>query len=841
MPLPPVLALESALLLAWYVIAFVFLFRLRRTEMPAAGGDALSWWRRALSALVLAGTAWWFIQVLRQGTVFPAYGVALVAALLCLLLLGNRDPALPAADLGTLPLWLLGFAALLVRVAALEAPPGIAEDEARKCLDCITDLNGISSVFRIGNLAHPDFPCLVLGPLFAFVGPGAVVTHLYTAVAGALSVVAFSVLASLLLSPSASLAATALLVASPHHLLYSRVLFGAETTLPQILFLAFAIHAARRLSCSSALMAGSALGVLLYQYVVVRVMPAGLLVIFVCAQIADWRRFGRRAGVLSALLLATVITLVPLLARVDGRTFLFSPMQSALFTFGGQTSAAEAWPRLVSLVRAHLLMFRTGGTLGAMATLAHSRVVMLPALLEMLLVFGFADSAVRLNRFAQPVMASLFIIGLLPSILSGVPHSHRTMLVIPAVYLLIGSALERLSVLLPRTRYAPLLAALLFVPVVVIGASQSLRFYFGPAWEDVNDRGEFGGNTAQLTKEATRLTAAGETFITGLPDVVRFLNADQLHTRVLRQFGYADWLPENWKCNFRGLLLDAHWADLGSPLQDVLSVSDAHVLIDPPARPVGAALALRASELKLPPRMLNGVERRCGTLMLASPKRVIAVREGEVRIDDISLGELPADQQPWFAAGLHRACVAGIVAADWVDRAGTKESIRLMPADLYRIPLHGWVHRVDCSETPGRVTYLGIEPFLFHSFDGVASQPLCDTASRHVISAVLAPRDTDTAFEVWPYSDAVAIEVGGRPVVVERHGELATFDIAASGDTVRVDVRVIGAARGSEGLQLALYALQGALKRVPPYEWFSPPEGETSVAPPVARWESPAG
>jgi hypothetical protein len=833
MPLPLPLAVEAAVFLAWYGVAFVLLFRLRRTETLSTATDSLPAWRVAACAVILAATAGWIVRAFQEGTVFSAYAFAVLAAFLCLLLIGRHDS--PVSDqpvVGTLPVWLLGLAALLLRMAAPAAGPlGIAEDEAKKCLDCIANLDATVSVFRVGSVAHTDFPCLVLGPLLAIFGPGVFVAHVYAMIAGALSVVAFYVLASLLLTPTASVAATALLVASPHHLLYSEVLFGAEITLPQILFLAFAIDAARKLRWSSALMAGSALGVVLYHYVVVRAAPAALVPIFVCAQITDRHRCGRRAAILALLLLTTLATIAPMLARPDGRSYVFTPIQFGLFVFAAPMSAADAWHRAVNLVRDHLLMFRLGVG-GAHGVIAHSRVAILPWLLELLMIWGFADSVVRLNRFAQPVMASLFAIGLLPSILSGAANSHRSMLVIPAVYLLIGNALDRLSVLLPHRRYGRLLVLLLFTPVVVVGACQSVLFYFGPAWHHANDSGEFGDITAALTREVTSLTALGPTFITAVPEAVTFLNRDQIRKGLVQRFAYADWLPENWACNFRGLIFDGDWADLRWQLEDVLPGNGLRVLVNPLGRPIGASVRLEPDEIRMP-QSSNSAKPQCGSLMLAAPKRVTKVWEGDLEVDGIPVRQLPADQQPWFAAGLHRACLGGGAVFELVDRLGTRQRVRLTPADLYRVPVHGWLHRVECPDPQGSVSYLGVEPFLFHHFDGVSARPLCAGAAQHIWSAVLAPQDTDTAFQLWSDPEGVEISLDGQPVAPERRGAPARFDVPASSSAHRVELRVVGGGHGTEALRLILYTLQGSALRVPRYDWFSPPQGETFLSPPA--------
>ncbi|MBP1688313.1 MAG: hypothetical protein H6Q33_4456 [Deltaproteobacteria bacterium] len=841
MPVPRPLAFEAAGLLAWYVIAFTLLLRLRRTETVSTVTASPQAWRSLACAIILAGTAGWIVRVFQEGTVFPAYAVALLTAFLCFLLIGRYDPACSDQSvLGATPLWLLALAALLLRMAAPAAGPvGLAADEAKKCLDCIADLGGILSAFRVGTVAHTDFPCLVLGPLLAIFGPGVFVAHVYAMIAGALSVVAFYVLASLLLTPTASLAAAALLVASPYHLLYSEVLFGTEITLPQVLFLAFAIDAARRLRWSSALLAGSALGIVLYHYVVVRAAPAALVPIFVFAQFADRRRYGRRTAILGLILLTTLATIAPMLARPDGRGYLFNPIQFGLFVFGTPMSASDAWHRMVNLVRDHLLMFRLGVG-GAHGVIAHSRAAMLPWLLELLMILGFADSVVRLNRFAQPVMASLFAIGLLPSILSGAANSHRSMLVIPAVYLLIGNALDRLSFLVPRRRCGRLAVLLLFTVVVVVGACQSVLFYFGPAWNTPNDAGEFGGMTAELAREVTSLTTMGQTFTTAVPEAVTFLNYDQIRKGLVQRFAYADWLPENWAGQFRGLIFDGNWADLRWQLEEALPGNSLRVLVDRLGRPIGVSVRLAPDELRIskPP---NPERPQCGALMLAAPKRVTNVREGDLEIDGISVRQLPADQQPWFAAGLHRACLAGGAAVELVDRVGTRQPVRLNPADLYRVPVHGWLHRVECSDSPGRVSYLGVEPFLFHHFDGVSAQPLCTGAAHHIWSAVLAPQDTDTAFQLWSDHEGVEISLGGPPVAPERRGAWVRFDVPASSSAHIVELRAVGSGRGSEALRLILYTLQGSALRVPRYDWFSPPQGETFRSPSAFASENASG
>jgi len=690
-------------------------------------------------------------------------------------------------------------------------------------------LEGTQLVTTIGWLNHPNFYCLIISPLIAIWGPTAQAPHMYAAVTGALSVVAFHILATWFLSPAAALTAAALLVVSPNHLFFSRVLFGTDIMLPQILFLAFTIDAARRLSWPSALLAGSALGILLYHYLIVRVLVAAPVVIFCAAQIAAGRRnLGRRCLLLGLLLATTFLCLQPLIRDPHGYLFLFHPVHYDMLAYGRGVDPTEMWHRFVSSLRGHLLLFRQGGAYGAMA---HIKMSILPLWLDVLLVFGFADAVIRMWRFEQGLMAALFIIGLIPSMASLAGNNHRTMLIIPIIALLMGNGLERMTTVLPRRVRARQFAGVVLGAVILVASFQCVRFYFVEAWTDVNDVAQLGDYGAGPGNAARRLSGAGTTLTTSLPVEMRYLNYDRIRSGALRPFIYPDWLPENWETKFTTLLFDENRIDLMWGLQHVYPSAQATAITSPLGRNFGGSLAMTGSDVQaLRPQTIT--DPPCGTLMFAVPRRVDSVRNGTLQIDGLWVDALPAAAQPWFAAGLHAVCLRGAPLVNLQRANGNADAVQLTAASLYQIPVHGWLHRVSCASAPETVTYLGVEPFLYWLSRYPPITPPCPATAEDTYSARVSPHADDIHMRIGTGIDrSFAVQLDGTPLTLDQSSSRGgSFVVPASAAAQRLDVRTRFFA------DLTLHVMQRGALRLPPYDLFSPPPDETHVAPAQVLW-----
>lgn len=835
-PIPWSLAAASLAFVAWYVVAFVWLWRIA----PQAADEPespLPWWRRMALLGVVAAGLWGIVHQTAAASVWQAYGIGLLVALAILLLAGNRRPQFALVPNDRFAIVVLAFGALLLRLAAPDvAPPGLAEDEAKAGMACVGVLERGWSVLRFTDLHHPQVWCLGVGPLIAFFGPGVLAVHLYPIIAGVLSIVAFYLLAAFFFAPAVAMAVSALLAAAPFHLLYSRTLFGTEITLLQILCLAFAIHAARRLSRFSAVMAGTALGLLLLHYVAVRSMVAVVLAAFLLAQVADRQGFRQRFALLALLVACTGALLAPLLASPEGRVFLRSPVQYGLFIASDTSSWSEAIARLLDLSRRHLQLFGENSAPYHSGSMAHSRIMILPPWLEALLVLGLADALVRPTAFARPFLACLFVAGLLPSVLSGAPNSHRSMMVLPAVYLLIGAALERLALLLPPWRSAGAIRVLVLAGLAVLGAGQGVLRYFGPMWSEPTDYAKFGGDTADVAREAARLSQRGPTYVAPVSIPVRFLAHDAGRGVRVRHYGFHAWLPENWAAGSHATVLGWSARLLIPWLDQTVPSFQSRLFTDPYGHIAAAWWVTSTEDLRMGHRATTAGS-QCGGLMLAKPYRLRIAEGGSLRVGAVLVTDRPPEEQPWFAAGLHGACLEGSAHLELHPPTGKARTVHVRPQDLYDLPVHGWVHRAACRDTPDLIEYLAVEPLLFEGVLYRLAETWCPDQTIDTFAALIAPSAAAREFRLWrPLPLEIEITLAGKSLELLRvDGEYLVFVVPPSETALRLEVRL------QQNPSAALYVLRHGAPELPPYEMFRPPLSEAVAPPQSVRWGRWAG
>ncbi len=829
--IPVEVLLLGAALIGWLGVSFWQLPSLPRLDDDAMKiVPSVTAWRRGVAFLALGiGVAMATQTLAAPDSAMGAYATMLVVALVARLATGASADIQIDAPRGATAALLLGFAALLLRLAApASAPYGLSADEAALGLSCVRVLEG-ASVWLVGEVAHPMLPCVVISPLLAVFGPSVAVIHNVSVVAGALSVVAFYFLAAQLLAPATALVATALLVVSPYHLLYSRVAFGAEILLTEILLLAFAIDAARRLRWLSAALAGASLGVLLHQYVAVRAMPLVLIAIFAAAQLEQRRSLARRIGVGMVIISVALMVLLPLLLRADGRAFLFQPVALKILRVG---AANPWWQDLWATFAGHLKQFDWSGK-GSEGALSHWIIARLPVGLELLLMFGIADAVWRAGRFTSSFLVAAFVLAPLPGILAKAPNSHRSMMVLPILYLVMGSGLERMLSWLPSRRGSARGAQLLLLGIVLLAAVWGVRTYFVDAWQNDDDVREFGGFSTTLVNEVQRLNSRGEAMVTSVDRAMVFGNLDALRSGSLGLFSYARWLPENGRDVPTYAIFDHSWIDLASRLRDAVGAGALRPLVSVNGAAIGASWSLSIEDLR-GLRLSDSAATHCGALMLKQPRRIVQWNTGEARIDGIDVGALTPEQQPWFSAGLHEACIETTIDAVTRLPDGSEERFQRAAADLYRIAVHGWLHRIECVDEHTTL-YLAVEPFLFGTAETLPFTDKC-LSFEHTWWAQLAPDELSGDLSVVSLSRDRDVVLGDQVLEpIETVDGATRYRVPELRRPTPIRIRIRRPATEEYSIMLGMIrGKQNAL--VPRYEAFTPDLARPHVGNAEVRW-----
>ena len=370
--------------------------------------------------------------------------------------------SLPCPFLGLSPatvvLLLITLVAFFMRIHHLDTmPPGFYLDESDFGLEGLRLLEaGTYRPYTQATTGHPSFFFYQLALAFEFLKREALALRWLTVAFGVLSIPAFYLLARTLFGARAALLGSFLLAVSRWHITFSRIAFeGVPADLFAILGAFFLIRGLRTRKALDFVWAGLALGFGLHTYVAFRIFPVVIVVYLAHRYFTDFRKPALSAtkglrrlrrsdwGRLLVFVLAAVMAFAPL-----GAYFLRFP---ADFTARvSQVSVSldiqreGSYEPLRQNIKKSLLMFNYRGDPRPRHNLPQEP--MLDFGTAMLFLLGVGYSLYHWKQSRHFLLLVWLLLGLLPGILSladSNPHSLRTIISLPAVFLLAAVAADR--------------------------------------------------------------------------------------------------------------------------------------------------------------------------------------------------------------------------------------------------------------------------------------------------------------------------------------------------------------------------------------------------------------
>ncbi len=451
----------------------------------------------AVGGLLLSFIAYTLVR--NPGASFnPAFAIYLwlIAAGLTIYALWPEQEAenVPLADQSPRPAWeipaviALTIAALIIRLFDLTGHPYILNgSEASIGLDALAVARGqIQTPFAVGWLTNPTLPFFILALPVQLLGPSALSVRLLPAVIGAATVPTIYFFGRRWLGPPVALLAAILLAGSHLHIHYSRLgLTNIWDPLLALLVFGLIYAAWQNGRRRTWLLAGLALGLTPYLFTTAHLFPFMLPLIIVALL---WKR-PYPPGYLRNLLAAAIVALVvalPQLLFYQANYLIFMDrantlgiFQSNWFVEEGVRTGQNAATVLAQQFRRALFAFQGGQDT---SNAYNPGVSLLPFWPAVFFTLGLALALWRLRQLRYQLLLIWLGVTLVTAafLLQSPPSSHRLLIAVPAVYLLIALALgwlgqQFLTLLGLNKRY---LLPVLTVLALFMGLSD-LGFYFG--------------------------------------------------------------------------------------------------------------------------------------------------------------------------------------------------------------------------------------------------------------------------------------------------------------------------------------------------------------------------
>ncbi len=404
--------------------------------------------------------------------------------------------------------------ALFMRAYRLdEMPPAVYLDEGDNGLEAIRLMEAGTYVpFTQASNGHPTLYLYLVGLAFKLFGTTPLVMRWVGVLAGVATVLVFYLLARQLYGFVAATVATFLLAVSRWHITYSRIAFeGILTPLFTILTFYFLVKACRSGRRGHFAAAGLALGLGLNTYIAFRVVPAIVLLYLAHCYLVERRAIQRPLVAFVALALATVVAVAPL-----GAYFLRFPADAwhrarqASVTL--DIERAGSYEPLRQNIKKSLLMFNYRGDPRPRHNLPNEPMLDFGTAMLFLLGVGFNFRHLKHSHYF--LLLVWLLLGLLPGVLSladSNPHSLRTIVSLPAAFLLAAVAADRAWEAVAqglRGQAFPYRVGLAVILLLLIGRANYVTYFHKQAQ---NESVYYDFDPIQ-TEVAKQIKAAGNTY-----------------------------------------------------------------------------------------------------------------------------------------------------------------------------------------------------------------------------------------------------------------------------------------------------------------------------------------
>lgn len=399
----------------------------------------------------------------------------------------GRSGRIPRREIALIALLFGG--ALVARAAALDAiPTTLSGDEASAGFSSLDFLNGkADNLFAIGWFSFPSLFYALNSVGIVLFGRTAEGLRLLAALAGAATVVGLYGLARALFDRPTAVIASAVLLASHHHIHFSRIgLQNVWDGLFTVLALAAFWHGWRTERRSGLLLSGFLLGLGQYFYVTFRAMPLVVLIWSLASAVWDWNGLRRRLPALALAAWLAIATYLPLALYFIAQPQEFNaPLQRVTVFEGWLTEQAARTGRSELGV-----LWQQIGVSAAGVThrpLEHWYNVGKPLLLSAdaaLFLLGLIWTVIAFRPAHLLIWLPMLVVVLAGAFSRDAPASQRYVMLGPLAALLIAVPIaqigRRLAAQWPRWRPAVWLAAAVLVAGLMAG---NLRFYFGEVYD----------------------------------------------------------------------------------------------------------------------------------------------------------------------------------------------------------------------------------------------------------------------------------------------------------------------------------------------------------------------
>ncbi len=766
------------------------------------------------------------------------------------------EPAARKSEAAAMILFTIISAAVsLFRIDSV--PVGLNTDEIEIAADLSRMLDGrmrLLDVFGFGVPRISYAPLIVLQHILPY---SRMTIRSWELLCGVACIPVFYKTARLFLTFRSAFLATGILIFLPYHMFYNRILFGSHLTLLELLVIYFMFTAIRCCSTRRLLIACMASALLLYDYEAGRIAFVLLLSILMLGLLNRSLSLRRWAVWTGLAVSSHVILLLPMI-------LVYRRAPSNLFFHRTGMHLKTDPSDLLAGLRQSIRMF-VDVTRGDLEIFTHptSPILLLPV--AALLIFGCLSTLLRAPlRSGLIFWGAGFFIALLPSVLTNplVGNSHRTMMVIPFIPVLIVYGFRELAAM-TRCRQK-VVWAVAGVAMMLGQAVWGLSWFINDVWNMAPPLRELFYRSSEIRTVEEAVGIARESrrvLISPRSKYIDYAGRTLDDPGQIGRLNAKTWLPENGDAGGAEIVLSDYFdagiipffgnLRFGYHLAESRFPEGVRLLagrFDPQVVTAGEQAWRQLAVVEGTTLRFSGSLMLSETCDLVMRKRTsgseIAWDRDAACVQGVSFR---------MCAGLHAVDITAPsditastdvvastdIAASMADIAawnpafefdligcetGTNRSMTVTPAILYTIPVHGWRHRIYTEADPGVTVDTYIDPYLYKRDhweehpkslrDFFLSPHVREWSSR----VRLDPERSDPLVLQWS-SGQVEVILDGQ-TIVSRNSTGEAFIDPGTGTGERT--LVIRLFTREPRLDIRLLSASDLAQAIPPYEMLRP-------------------